>query len=376
MSTRWKVTTLILVLVLSASIFVFALPSILGLLLTILILFAAFDFLQKRRRNAIRTFNSAVRAVCHRKGALSKIVTAFARQGPIRGSCYEYARRLMAGQDPIKAAADSRVPLHLSTAVAMSHSDRDDSERQPSYTETTWHRGESTPLPAYTLIMYVTLTALITCAMLSFVTVFVVPTIQVMLEEFGLSTAPYSWLVVGTTPTWILLTLTAAILLLAVPVLIRNSRFDIPILNWLPVSPQVAETRADMLSGLADAIDAGMPFLNAIDLANQISVDPSERASLHNASVSIQQGGTAADALYQTGWIDGDEFSWLQEAPPARFAQLLRHFGEQGIRDARANFQWLMGILFPTLIILLGLAVASFAYGFLGALLQLITGLS
>ncbi len=246
---------------------------------------------------------------------------------------------------------------------------------KPRYIETTWYRGESSSLPAYTLIIYVTLTALITCSMLSFVTVFIVPTIEQMLEEFGLSSG-YDWLIVGTTPTWILLAVAAAILLLVVPILLRSNRFSIPILNWLPMSPQMAETRADFLMGLADAIDAKMPLLNAIDLASQISVDSNERSSLHNASISVQQGASAADALYKNGWLDGEEYSWLRDAPPARFAQLLRHFSEQGIRDARANLQWLMGILFPVLVVLLGLAVLCYAYGFFGAIMTLIGALA
>ena len=166
----------------------------------------------------------------------------------------------MAGQDPVRAAADSRVPLQLGTAVAMRTVEADRERESVLWRpDLIWTRGENGFLPAYTQILYLTLTALITCVVLSFVTVFVLPTIQQMFEEFGMQ-SPYEWLVVGTTPTWILLSILAVMLLLMVPILARTDRFTIPILNWLPVSPHAAESRADMLGGLADAIESGMPF--------------------------------------------------------------------------------------------------------------------
>lgn len=368
-----KFTIAAVFLFLLIAIFVFAIPSLIGFLLTCLIIAAAYDLFMRRQRLAARSLNLALRAACHRKASISKIATAFARYGPLRGPCYEYARRLMVGEDPVHAAAASRVPLQLGTAVAMSTTSQAAQVASQDDVDQPYSSAGSSALPAYSQILYLTMAATITCVVLTFVTVSILPGIEQMIQEFGVTMEPYEWLIVGTTPTWIAITVMVLILLMMIPILARTDHFTIPILNAFRLSPLAAQSRADILEGLADATEAGMPLSRAIEIAGQISLKSNQRWSFQNASHLIQQGASAADALYQNGWINGEEVIWLRDAPPLRFAQLLRHFGRQGIRDAQANLQWLMGILFPVMVVLLGIAVLSYAYGFLGTIMQLIT---
>ena len=369
MDLRLKIIAGILLTVFVIIVFVFALPSLLGTLLTCLAVVALYDFFARKRRHATRTFNSALRSVCHHKDAVQKIVTAFARQGPLRGPCYEYARRLIAGEDPIKAAAASQLPLQLGTAVAMSTDGSVPPHEERDYPEN--GRPEGTYLPPYTQIIYLTLATLIICGLLSFITTMIVPTVVWMYDEYGVSLERYEYLIRGPTPAWILLTITALLLLVMIPVMLRASALSATELNWLPIAPHAAESRAELLSGFADAIEAGMPLLGAIELAGLISTDYRQKLSLYKAASSMKLGTSAVDALYQNGWLTGNELAWLRDAPPHRFAQLLRHFGRQGVRDAQANLQWIMGILFPLLVVVLGAAVLSYAYGFLGAIMNL-----
>ena len=88
---RWKTKTAvgIIIFVAIVTLFVTAMPSLMGLLLCVLLVVAVFDFLNRRYRQTARTFNSAAKTVCHQKGAMTKVATAFARSGALRGPCYE-----------------------------------------------------------------------------------------------------------------------------------------------------------------------------------------------------------------------------------------------------------------------------------------------
>ena len=95
------------------------LPSLLSLLLSLIKVLACIETIVQRRRMVVRDINSALHAVCHKEGGIEKVAVAFSRAGPLRGASYEYARRLIAGENPVDAAAASRIPLQLGTAVAM-----------------------------------------------------------------------------------------------------------------------------------------------------------------------------------------------------------------------------------------------------------------
>ena len=358
--------------------FGFAMPSLMGLLLCFLLAIAVYDFFGRRYRHAAKTFNSAARAVCHQQGAMTKVATAFARAGPLRHPCYEYAQRLLIGQDPIESAARAGVPLQLTTAVAMTTSRRSPTESNAQQSARRFDLNSSlddtSTLPAYAQIMYVVVTALATCAVLSFMGAFVVPTIEKMLDEFGMD-APMSWLMFGP-PTQILLLIVVLLLLGLVPIVGLGSFFGIALPRWFPVSPSVIEDRADIFHGLADAIDAGMTVDQALLLGAKVSLRRGERQALMQAHQLIRQGTMPAVALYGSGWISTAETDWLSGASATRGSQILRTIADGRIRDVQANLRWLMGIFFPLIILLLGCAVLAYSLGFFSSLVQLISSLA
>lgn len=373
-----NVAVCIILVVIVVSTFGIAMPSLMGMLLCVLLIVAVFDFAGRRYRQAARTFNSAARSVCHQQGAMTKVATAFARGGPLRGPCYEYARRLLVGQDPIESAAKSGVPLQLTTAVAMTTSRRASPEsgadRSVRRFDLNSSLEDSSMLPAYAQILYVITTAVATCGVLTFMGAFIVPSLEKLIDEFG-SDAPLSWLMFGE-PTQILLLLVVLILLVLVPLIGFGSFFGISVPRWFPVSPRVIEDQSEILRGLADAIDAGMTVDQALLLGAKVSLRNRERNSLMQANQLIRQGTTPAVALHRTGWLSISETDWLSGATASRGSQLLRTIADERVRDAHANLRWLMGILFPLIILLLGCAVLAYTLGFFSSLVHLFYALT
>lgn len=204
----------------------------------------------------------------------------------------------MIGQDAVEAAADSGVPLQLATAVAMQTMPANRTNEGDLYERDIKLRGvqEGDVVSAYSQILYLTVTGAITCAVLTYVTVKIVPQIELMSSEFMTTENPYEWLIAGTSPTWILLGVTALLLLYVMTTLTQTNLHSLRWLRWMPISPRLAESKADMLRGLADAIDAGLPLPESLQLASRISLNPAEQASLQQAAALLQDGVPAAEA--------------------------------------------------------------------------------
>lgn len=352
------------------------LPSLVSCLMVILLMFAVADFLVRRRRNTIRTFNSAVRAVCQHEGAITKVAIAFSRSGALSGPCYEYARRLMKGEDPVEAAGRSHVPLQLQTAVALRTPPREKSagEYGEVVSSEVSKMGMDT-MPAYGQIIYLTVTALVTCFVLTFMRVFILPTFDAMFEEFFGDRMPNRWLF-SLTPAIIVLALITLVVVVLIPVLNRGHFFGVTLPRWIPSMPQHAERNAETLHGLADAIEAGWSYGKALSVAHSIAIKPRDRISLEHAMRGIQRGLEPVYAFHETGWIDRSEAAWLVGASADRTVGLLRNIADQKVRDARANLRWFNAIFFPFLVLLMGAAVLAFAYGVFGALMRISGGLA
>ncbi len=357
--------------------FLLLLPSLFGALMAILLVFAVIDYSSRRYRNAVQTFNASLRAVCHHEGAISKVAVAFSKSGPLSGPCYEYARRLMMGENPVDAAAMARVPLQLGTAVALQSPTP--IEPDPLVEQTREFRkldvADPNMMPAYGQFLYLTVTALVTCNVLIFMGMFVAPTLEVMHEEFFETELPNRWMMRAGPAFWIL-SLLAFVIIIVVPLLNRGHLFGLRLPRWIPMLPRPGQQKADTLNGLADAIDAGWPMGRALAVAHTISTRSLERRSLEHSMILIERGEDPAVALNHAGLIDADESSWLTGATPKRTAELLRSIADQTQRDAHSNLRWLMAIFFPFLVLLIGITVAAYAYGFFGALTELINGLA
>ncbi len=371
MNETGKLILCIVVVLCLIAVFVFVMPSLIGLLMGVILVFAFFDLAARRYRIAVRTFNSAVRALSHHDGAVGKVAVAFSRSGPLSGPCYEYARRLMIGENPIDAAAMSGVPLQLSTAVALeARPGADRAERTDDFREFELLIRDSGSMPAYGQLVYLTMTACVTCFVLTYLGAFIVPKIERVFEEFGVG-GQYKTLLSGTPAIWILVTV-GVVVLVMIPILRRGHLFGVRLHPWLPMMPSSAERKAETLRGLADAIDAGWPMGRALAIGHAISMRRDERRSLEAAMQLIGQGLAPAVAIHRAGWISNDEQSWFTDASPRRTAELLRVIAEQSVRDARSDLRWAISIFFPVGILMLGVAVLTYAYGFFGGLMELV----
>lgn len=377
MSRRTRVVFWIFALIFLFFGFLLLLPSLFGALLAVLLVFAVIDYSSRRYRNAVKTFNASLRAVCHHEGAIGKVALAFSKSGPLSGPCYEYARRLMMGEDPVDAAAMARVPLQLGTAVALQSPGR--IEPDPVVEQTREFRqldvADPNMMPAYGQFLYLTMTALVTCSVLLFMNVFVAPTLEVMHQEFFSTELPNRWMMQPGPAFWIL-SLLAFVIIIIVPLLNRGHLFGLRLPRWLPMLPRPAQQKADTLNGLADAVDAGWPMGRALAVGHTISTRSLERRTLERSMILIERGQEPAAAMQRAGLIEADEAGWLTGASPQRTAELLRSIADQTQRDAQSNLRWLMAIFFPTLVLLIGLSVAAYAYGFFGTLTELINGLA
>jgi hypothetical protein len=366
------------------------LPSLLGSLLFALLVFALFDLASRRYRSGVRTLNSSLRAVSDQQGAIEKVARAFSKGGPLRSRCYEYARRLIAGEDAIGAALASGVPLQLSTAVALSAPSTSKASATASTGEGSREVGdndsppidplrelammESISMPAYGQFLYLGVTAMVTGLVMAFMATSIVPTMEQMFEEFGLS-MPLQWVFDMGPVVWVFVLL-GAIGVILVPILNRARKLGVRLPSWVPMTPRMAERRAEVLFGLADGLDAGWPLGRTMALGHRIAQTGWERRGLERAMRDVQQGIEPIESIHRIGWLDSTEAAWLAGANPARTGELLRGFASQSVRDSHENIRWIMAWLFPIVVILLGVAVLLFAVAFFGSLAVLIRGLS
>ncbi|MCG8650697.1 MAG: hypothetical protein MI861_12745 [Pirellulales bacterium] len=357
-----------------AAIILWAVPSLIGMLMFAILIIAFFDFMKRRRMAVIRNFNSALQTVCHQHGAISKMAIAYSRRGPLSGPCYDYAKRLMQGENPVEAAANSGVPLQLATAVALESTGQSTtSTLSPGIVSVQPSAGDATLTPTYAHLTYLALTMGITCSMVTWMTVFIFPTFTKMFEEFGVTgdTLPH---LTATTSLWLFWPI--AVLMLAFLVLNFSDVWGTKLQRWIPVMPTAAERKSEALCGLADAMDAGWPIGRALALGHTIAVRRADQDALEAAMRLIEQGLSPSRAIRRCGWINAREEAWLRDASPARTVELLRAIADQSVRDAAANLRWIMLMLFPILTFALGATILICSRSIFMSLVELIYAVS
>ena len=367
-SRKWLMVVVAMIALVIALLFV--LPSLISLLLGLILIVASIETAMQRRRIIVRDMNSALRAVCHKEGAIEKVAVAFSRGGPLSGPSYEYARRLMSGENPVDAAVASHVPLQLGTAVAMESPSQNVAV---AAAETGLLDRDTASMPVYAQLIYLVGTATVACLVLSFVALAVVPMFEVMMEEFGLDMT-HGWLM-NQTPSFFVVVFLAVTVLIVVPILYKGSLFGAR-LSWIPTLPAVALRRAEMLRGIADAVDSGWPIGRALAVGHTIALRRGQRQRLEVAMQMIEQGLPSHTALMRGGWITTQQERWFVDASPRRTADLMRTIADQSVRDAATNLQWLMSIFFPAVVIMIGIVTLAYAFGFFATLMGLIVGLS
>ena len=370
--------------------FVILLPSLMGLVITMMLIFGVSDFISLRRTATTDAFNSVLRTVVDNGGDMTAVAVAFSQSGPISAQAYEFARRLMMGQDPLEAAARSRIPLQLSTAVAMQTGEDGktsgitvrpiDAPLSPisqkpdkpiNLDSIRFLGASSTAIQGRLLYLFVT--ASVTVAVVSFMGAFIKPSLEQMYEEFGINTKFFDQMSAG--PAVLVYFLIVGLILVFI-LLSRDGFLGIALPTWVPTMPRLAARKAELLHGLADAVDAGWPMGRALAVAHTISIDQIERRRLQQSMEWIEQGRSPAQAIRWAGYIQAKDVAWIEDAPATRLASLLRVVADRRVRDSVFNLGWIISIVFPVLVLILAAVITVYCHGFLSGLYYMVRSLA
>ena len=379
MNRTLRVIIWILVILFTGLAFVVLMPSLLGLVLIALLVFGVVDFAMRRRRNTTDAFNSVLKTVIEKGGNLTSVAVAFSQSGPISSQAYEFARRLMMGQEPLEAAARSRIPLQLTTAIAMQQISDGQEIQQPEATNKLQESNSglgainaagTSVTSVHGRLMYLFVTASVTLMVLSFMAVFIMPKMEQFFEEFAMDTSSF----VNQLSIKPAIVAYIAILMLAISftLLSKGHLFGWQFPGWLPTLPAVARRKSELLHGLADAVDAHWPIGRALAIAHTISIEGGQRRRLQKAMEWIEQGRSPAEAIQSAGWIEKTDVGWLENAPASRMGSLLRMIGERGVRDSVFNLGWTVNLFFPFLVLILAGVVTAYAQGFVKGLYDIV----
>ncbi|EMI16316.1 membrane protein [Rhodopirellula maiorica SM1] len=359
------------------------LPTPVSVLFATLVIVGFEDFRRRRWQHATRTFNEMVGSIQRHDGRIENVVAAFSRSGPLKNQCRQYLYRLRAGQDPVHAAEASGVPLFFSTAIALRTIRRPagDAAQTKRNSDDRWvqHSDElsdidANDIPAYGQFIYLIVVALMVYLCLTFLTLFITPTIEKMLEEFGREFDGSRLLLRNFASGWVLVGL-LVVCGVIVPALSRGRIFGLRLPQWIPMLPHRANRKAEVLNGFADAIDSGMPMDQAVRVGHSIARWASQRSEMHQAFVRLEFGNSIAAVMQQAKWLTPTEAKWIEGSPPDRMSELLRSIADQNVRNANANSRWLLGIFFPVVIVLLGLLVLAYGIGLFASLSEIIYGI-
>lgn len=358
-------------LALAVALLLFYLFSFMALLFAFFFVLFYAHFVAAKRRNYIKNFNSALRTTVQINGQIQKTAEAFSRSGPIRGRCADFARRLTAGEEPFAAAWASRVPLEIETAMALSLPER---AGQPTRSTAgqTMHRQTSN-LSVASQVFYLIIVCFAAFLAATFFSAFISPTMDSLLEESQIQSQ-------GSTRDWELHCLefvSLAIGFLSICFYLIAILGLLPALlapSWLPLLPVEAARRSAILSGIATSMDHNVPLDEFCTIGAKIHSGITRR-QFGKAFQAINSGCTDTNVIYRAGWISAADKAWLEDAPPARQAEILRNISNQDIKHADANLNWVMAIGYPAAILCLASAAAPFATSFFTELTDLITQL-
>lgn len=350
--------------------------SLLGLLLTAAIGSVVWRWQKVFLRNETLALNSALRAVCDRDASIAGVLGAAAATGGLKKECHEFAYRLERGQDVISAAAASKMPLQIATAVAMQGKSL--SQQQKDADDRASHRARQSADVARDLSIdpmvvgnhsYLIITLIVCMLAFSFMTTLVMRTIVTMLREF--ETQPIFDLADSLHP-WMMTVISIALMIVVTMPLIN--RFG----HWFGLENRYslwhARNNADVLTGMGEAIRRRISVERALSIATLVTQNRANKKSSGLALELIQKGGRPADVFAAVGWVNQDQRSRLAAADDDRAAELLESFAETGMRDATYRTRWFVAILHPLLVCLVGIMVAVYAIWLHGSLVSLISG--
>ena len=352
-------------------------PSLFTMVFVWLLFFLYFDYADRKYKETVSSLNAAIRSVVSTGGDFHKVVRAFSRSGSLRGPCTAYSYLIENGEDPIAAAGATRIPLELSTTIAIlsPHVNADDASPLIDAHASMERDMVETEMPVFGQILYLIVTVLITCLMVQFLSTFISPTFEKMFNEFGLDYSIGGFRYANIVSVVLLFVLFLVVVVFW-PISRSGTFFGIRLPGWFPRFSAYSRRQSEVLHSLADAIDQGVPLERVLAAGRLVSTRTRDARAFMIANQAMEQGATPEQAMHYNGWISEKEMMLLSGRTPKQMASRLRLIADQNVRDGAWNSRWALEIFVPLMILILGTAVLGLAISGVNTLFELINGLS
>lgn len=233
-------------------------------------------------------------------------------------------------------------------------------------------------------IVYLSWIVMWNCAILLFLSWRILPTIQKVLQEFGLTASPHVvWasdiaIYVSSHPLAPLFVGAVVLLLLAglVFMLIFHLELwprELPMLGWLTLRYDAAW----VLRALSWGVAAERPIRDTLDSIQKRACRSHLRRRIRQALVALEQGRPWTHALQDVGLLRGGDAAVIDAAQRAgNLAWALEELADGQLRRLGYRLRLVTSILLPIVVILIGLLVFGIATAVLGPLFQLISSMA
>jgi len=303
----------------------------------------------------------------------------------IKVRCRDFANRLRSGQLPEDAIRQSRIPLGVDAALAMRLGPAAKTELHTAKLGRTNHgQAAETELatgwiswPIMSQLSYLIFLICLLIGISTFMSLFILPTISKMLEEFDIQPSVPDSVQTGFGSIASAL-LVAAIVWLVMILLsaVTGSRILLRITPWFGDWVRT-RNRHRGLKAIASGVAMGRPIAEVLELSRRTSPARWIRSRSKLAYKNVIAGQDVALALRNSGWLSGPEAAWVQASIPCgNLAQTLDWIASSIRRRYELKWRVRVAWLAPLVLIMIGAMVTLLAYYLFGSLVQIIYSLS
>lgn len=299
--------------------------------------------------------------------------------------CRDFAHRLRSGQLPEDAIRQSRIPLGVDAALAMRlgpaaktqlHASKLDRTNATEASETEL-AASWVSWPIMSQLSYLIFLICLLIGISTFMSLFILPTISKMLEEFEIQpSVPDSVRTGFGSITSTLLVIMVIWLVMIFLSAVTGSRVLLRITPWFGDWLR-SRNRHRGLKAIASGVAMGRPIAEVLELSRRTSPARWIRSRSKLAYKKVIAGQDVALALRSSGWLSRPEAAWVQASiPSGNLAQTLDWIASSIRRRYELKWRVRVAWLAPLMLILIGAMVSLLAYYMFGSLVQIINTLS
>lgn len=299
--------------------------------------------------------------------------------------CRDFAHRLRSGQLPEDAIRQSRIPLGVDAALAMRLGPAAKTELHAAKLgRTNSTEASETELAAswvsWPIMSQLSYLMFLICLLIitsTFMSLFILPTISKMLEEFDIQPiVPDSVRTTFASIVSALLILVVIWLIMIFLSAVTGSRILLRITPWFGDWLRT-RNRYRGLKAIASGVAMGRPIAEVLELSRRTSPARWIRSRSKLAYKKVVAGQEVALALRKSGWLSGPEAAWVEASiPSGNLAQTLDWIASSIRRRYELKWRVRVAWLAPLVLTLIGAMVTLLAYFMFGSLVQIINTLS